>query len=117
MPHDRPLVLWLGQHGKTATLRPLVAVGLVAGTPQRWDSQSGPGDASGVEGCFEQRNTTLTVGATRAKSTLRALVEVASEHHRTNLQTPVEDQEEQGKTDGSPLGGLVVDVNVLATMK
>ena len=40
------------------------------------------------------------------------LVEIIGEDHRAELETQVSDQEEQGNTDGPPLGSLVVDVNI-----
>ena len=43
---------------------------------------------------------------------LGTFVEGAGEHHRAALETQVADQEAQGNTDGSPLGAIVVGVNV-----
>ena len=37
-PHDKALVLRLGQHDEAAALRPLVTMGLTASTPQRHDA-------------------------------------------------------------------------------
>ena len=87
-------------------------MGLIAGNAQWCDPQGGPGDTRGAEGCIERGNATLTFGATREKFSLGTLVEVTREHHCAELETQVADQEEQGNTDGAPLGGLVVDVGV-----
>ena len=87
-------------------------MGFIAGTPEWCDPQSGPGDARGAEGCLERGNATLTLGATRGELALGTLIKVTSEHHCAELETQVTDQEEQGNTDGPPLGALVVVVNV-----
>ena len=47
--HDEPLVLRFGQLDETATPKPFVTMGLIAGTPQWWDPRGGPGDARGAD--------------------------------------------------------------------
>ena len=47
--------------------------GLTAGTLQWCNAKSGPGNARRVEGCFERRHATRTVGATRE---VRAFVDL-----------------------------------------
>ena len=60
VPHDEPPVLRLRQLDETATLRPLVTMGLTAGTPQRCDAWSGPGNARMTEGGLERRDAAVT---------------------------------------------------------
>ena len=71
-----------------------------------------PGDARGAEGCFERRDATLTVGATREKFALGTVVEVTGEHHRAEFETQVADEEQQRNAHRQPRGALVVDVKV-----
>ena len=74
--------------------------------------KGGPGDARGAEGCFERRDATLTVGATREKFGLGTLFKVTGEHHRAESETQVADEEQQRNAHRQPRGALVVDVKV-----
>ena len=71
-----------------------------------------PGDARGAEGCFETRDATLTVGATREKFGLGTLFKVTGEHHHAESETQVADEEQQRNAHRQLRGALVVDVNV-----
>ena len=103
VPHDEPLVLRLGQNDETATLRPLVAVGLTDVNRQRCDAWSGPGKARIIEGGLKRPGR-----ASRSAPLLKSPVSTTA----PSLRQQVADQEEQGNTDGSPLDALVVDVDV-----
>ena len=63
-----------------------------------------------AEGRFEWRGSAITIAGWCFP--LNGLGEITGEHHHTELETQVSDQEEQGNTDGPPLGALVVDVDV-----
>ena len=111
MPQDNPLRLRLGKNCKAAAIKPLLAVGFTAGTPQWGDARSRPRNSDMAEGCFKRRDPAFTKVARRCFP-LNGLVDVPSEHHRAELETQVADQEKQGNADGPPLGTLVVHVEI-----
>ena len=89
-----------------------MAVGFIAGTPQWFDSQGGPGDVRGVDGCIERGHATLTVAATREKFTFGTLAEVTGEHNRTEPEAQVTDEEQQRNAHRPPLDALAVHMDV-----
>ena len=59
---DQPLALQVGEHNKAATVRPLVAVRLCIGAPQRRHAECRPRDADVIEGHVNRRETALSIG-------------------------------------------------------
>ena len=80
--------------------------------PQRRDAGSWPWNGGKTEGSFNRIHAALVIGASRRKFAFGSLIEVAGQHHRTELETQVAYQKKDSDTNRSAFGALVVDVYV-----
>ena len=110
MAQNEPLGLRFRKNHKTKTVRPLLAIEFATRGPQRSNAKGRPRKVSVANCGFEWRGPAFSI--VRWCFPFNRLVEINGEHHRAELETQVSDQEEQGNTDGPPLGGLFVDVNI-----
>ena len=78
---------WACDSGRTeaAAIRPLMAVGFAARTPQRGDARRRPRNVAMAEGGFKRRDPAITEVA-RWRVTFSGLVEITSKNDSAELQ-------------------------------
>ena len=96
----KPLALRVGEHNKSTTVRPLVAVRLCTEAPKWRHAECRPRDAGVIEGRFNRRETAVSVGVSSRELLFNGLVEVAGKHDC--CAEKVADEQQQRDSHRSP---------------
>ena len=102
MARNELLAVRVGKEDSEATpIRPLVAVRVCTGAPQRRHAI-----------CLNRRMTALPVGVSSRELPLNGLVEVAGKHDNAEHRAKVADERHQRDAHGSASGAFIIDMNV-----